>query len=343
MANETNYNPCRLKGNGATLNFPFNWCFIENTDIVVSIEDSTGEQTIQTLMEDYAINVYEGGGEVVFKTAPADDEYVIISRKTSNLQKTRYSTSTGFQGSEIEKSFDRVSCCLQDMVHVEDVFKTELQQNLDSFKTDIQQDFDDYTEEIDSKLDKVNAAADKINALDAAVEQAQASAATASEKALDAQHSAEEVAAQSEFIKTQYADKNLSNLSEAGKDVIKTTYAGVFGEALATKTDKQQAAKASMPSNTVVELTLGATNSTHIAPANGYMSFSASTTAVGGYVGLTRDDSNIIPEIAGLSYSPTNGKAVSVTIPVKMGDTVRSTYSNVSNTHLRFVNAEGDQ
>ena len=106
---------------------------------------------------------------------------------------------------------------------------------------------------------------------------------------------------------------------------------------------KNNLAALGMPSDTVVELTLGATNSTHIAPANGYMSFTASTTAANGYVGLTRDDSDTIPEIAGLSYSPTAGKAVSVTIPVKMGDTVRSTYNNIGYTHLRFINAEGDQ
>lgn len=119
--------------------------------------------------------------------------------------------------------------------------------------------------------------------------------------------------------------------------------ADALNEQIATKTDKQQAAKASMPSNTVVELTLGATNSTHIAPANGYMSFSASTTAANGYVGLTRDDSNVIPEITNICYCPIAGKAVSVTIPVKMGDTVRSIYNNIGYTHLRFINAEGDQ
>jgi hypothetical protein len=164
MANETNYVPCRIKGNGTTLNFPFGWNFIEDTDVVVNVEDVTGKQTIQALGDNYTINIYENGGEVVFKTAPADSEYVIISRKTSNLQKTKYSTSTGFQGSDIEKSFDRFSCNLQ-----------EMDNNIENFKTTItnatDEKIEDFETEVNNKIEQVNDAVEKLDKLDSTLAQ----------------------------------------------------------------------------------------------------------------------------------------------------------------------------
>ena len=47
--------------------------------------------------------------------------------------------------------------------------------------------------------------------------------------------------------------------------------AGRIGEQLATKTDMQQAAKASMPSNKYIDLTLNATGSSYTAPADGWV------------------------------------------------------------------------
>lgn len=117
MANEINYIPCKYKGNGTTLNFPFGWNYFNDSEIIVNIENSSGVQTVLTLGTDYEVKRDTTGGEVICKVAPTSEEYIIISRDTSNLQKTRYSTSVGFQGTEIEKSFDKVSCCLQDIVY----------------------------------------------------------------------------------------------------------------------------------------------------------------------------------------------------------------------------------
>ena len=164
MANETNYIPCKYKGNGTTQNFPFGWNFIEDTDVVVNVEDATGKQTIQTLGDNYTINIYENGGEVVFKTAPADSEYVIISRKTSNLQKTKYSTSTGFQGSDIEKSFDRFSCNLQEMDNNIENFKTTITNTTD-------EKIEDFETEVNNKIEQVNNAVEKLDKLDSTLAQ----------------------------------------------------------------------------------------------------------------------------------------------------------------------------
>ena len=56
--------------------------------------------------------------------------------------------------------------------------------------------------------------------------------------------------------------------------------AGRIGEQLATKTDMQQAAKAGMPSNRYIDLTLGASGTTYTAPADGWFIFRAQSTGV---------------------------------------------------------------
>ena len=113
-------------------------------------------------------------------------------------------------------------------------------------------------------------------------------------------------------------------------------------EQLATKTDMLQASGAGMPSNKYIDLTINASGMTYTAPSNGYMCFNGSATAVGGRVGLTRDDSSIIPIVASISSSPLAGRAVSAFIPVKAGDVVRCIYDNITSGHLRFTYAEGE-
>lgn len=138
-----------------------------------------------------------------------------------------------------------------------------------------------------------------------------------------------------EFQATNVQD-SLTELTERIIDV------GSIEEVLPTKTDKVQAAQASMPSNKYIELTINASGMTYTAPSNGYMCFSGSATAVGGRVGLTKDDSSIIPIIASISSSPVAGKAVSVSIPVKTGDVVRCIYDSITGAYLRFTYAEGE-
>lgn len=176
MANEMNYSPYKYKGNGTTVNFPFGWNFYEDTEVIVSIEDSSGVSNILTLNEDYTITADSVGGEVVCSVAPTSDEYIIISRNTSNLQKTRYSTSTGFQGSDVEKSFDKVSCNLQEMAYNIETFKT-------SFTETVNGEIENFENEVDGKIEQVSDAVTKLNKLDDTLAQCESSANSASESA----------------------------------------------------------------------------------------------------------------------------------------------------------------
>ena len=119
MANEVNYSPCKYTANGVTTEFSFTWKIFTETDLVVRLEDrTTGVQTTLVNGTDYVVYFGDVGGYIAFEDEeriPSSQYYIIISREVPDYQSKRYSTSTGFQGSEIENSFDKVSCNLQEV------------------------------------------------------------------------------------------------------------------------------------------------------------------------------------------------------------------------------------
>ena len=118
--------------------------------------------------------------------------------------------------------------------------------------------------------------------------------------------------------------------------------AGRIGEILPTKTDMQQAAKASMPSNRYIDLTPGATGTTYIAPADGWIAFVKKTTATGQFVSLSNN--TISMAIMGCNASDGSGSNTSCFIPCRKGDEVVTWYSAGGDVLiLRFIYAEGVQ
>ena len=118
--------------------------------------------------------------------------------------------------------------------------------------------------------------------------------------------------------------------------------AGRIGEQLATKTDMQQAAKASMPSNRYIDLTPGATGTTYIAPADGWIAFAKKITATGQFVNLSNN--TIGMSIMGCNASDGSGSNTSCFIPCRKGDEVVTWYSAGGDVlNLRFIYAEGVQ
>lgn len=116
MANEVDYIPCKYRGNGLTSHFSFRWKIFTEKDIIVQLEDVvSGKQVIQQYATDYSVSFNDVGGFVSFENPPAEDSYIVISRNVSDYQSKTYSTSTGFQGSELEDSFDEVSCNIQEL------------------------------------------------------------------------------------------------------------------------------------------------------------------------------------------------------------------------------------
>ena len=164
MANETSYTPAKYGGNGVNQDFSFTWRALKKEEIKVVLEDSEGEQTTLTQGSDYTLTLNNVGGSVHTTIAPANGYYIIISRNTSLYQTTKYSTSTGFQGSEIEKSFDRNSLCLQEMKYTIGTFREEFLFRLGEANQNIYNlldDAEDLVEKADYTLDKATEQADR--------------------------------------------------------------------------------------------------------------------------------------------------------------------------------------
>ena len=169
--NEVDYSPKSYIGNGITKEFSFDWKVFKNTDLIVKLIDSEDNETLQELAVDYTATIESVGGKIDFTTAPAEGITVVIERKLPLYQSTGYSTSSGFQGSEIEKSFDRVSCNLQDMDYNIETFKTsfssQTNDKIDANKADTDQQIEKFEDEVNQDItDFKNKVNENVSAMD---------------------------------------------------------------------------------------------------------------------------------------------------------------------------------
>ena len=94
-----------------------------------------------------------------------------------------------------------------------------------------------------------------------------------------------------------------------------------------------------MPSNKRVSLTLGASGSMYVAPANGWFCVSKVSTGSGQYINLINSTAEIR-----MSTNPANGVYGYVNVPAKTGDNVFVHYSLGGATEFFiFVYAQGEQ
>lgn len=115
------------------------------------------------------------------------------------------------------------------------------------------------------------------------------------------------------------ANVDLSNLTTAGKEV---------------------AAKVSMPSNSYIDLTLGASGSTYTAPADGYIIFSKSATAAYQHICL---QNNSAGSLRSRQNAPIANACMAIFIPVKKNDQILYEYSMGGATeNFRFIYAQGE-
>lgn len=117
-------------------------------------------------------------------------------------------------------------------------------------------------------------------------------------------------------LSTNFADISLSNINSTAKAKI---------------------ANLAMPSNSYIDLTLGASGSTYTAPADGYYSFAKKPTAIGQqmYIGVESGAR------FGLHASVLN--YLQATIPVKKNDIVQLTQNLGGDTAIwRFTYAQGE-
>ena len=94
-----------------------------------------------------------------------------------------------------------------------------------------------------------------------------------------------------------------------------------------------------MPSNKYIDLTLGASESTYTAPANGWYVVSKTSTASGQYMNMINTTNNISIE----TNATASGNWTRCYLPVKKGDNITIAYSVAGTTnYFRFIYAEGE-
>ena len=100
-----------------------------------------------------------------------------------------------------------------------------------------------------------------------------------------------------------------------------------------------------MPSYEFINLTLGATESEYIAPADGYFALGKIATSAGQYVtmGLLQEDKSS-SMICSKSIASINNQPLYVWIPVKTGQTIQIDYNASGSVQgFHFVYAEGSK
>lgn len=96
----------------------------------------------------------------------------------------------------------------------------------------------------------------------------------------------------------------------------------------------------SLPSNSYISLTLGASGSTYTAPADGWVALSKSSTGVNQFLALV-DSSNALRT---QSQSVASGAWLEIYLPVKKGRKFIAAYSvGGSTNYFRFIYALGSE
>lgn len=104
--------------------------------------------------------------------------------------------------------------------------------------------------------------------------------------------------------------------------------------------DKSTISGWSMPSNKYINLTLGASGTTYIAPANGWVALAKKTSAVNQYVFLSQKPN----QTSSQCWCPLSGQYIQTYIPVRKGDLFTANYSAGGEiAHFKFIYAEGEE
>ena len=104
-------------GNGSTTSFSVTFYFLENSHLQVIIRSSTGTETIKTLGTDYTVSGAgnPAGGSVVFGTAPASGQTVVIVRNVPLTQQTDYQANDPFPAESHEEALDKLTMLTQQL------------------------------------------------------------------------------------------------------------------------------------------------------------------------------------------------------------------------------------
>jgi len=104
-----------FNGNDVTTEFSFPYTFLEDSDLIVTLTDALGVDTIQTLTTDYTVTGagVDGGGAVTMIVTPATGESLFIRRTVSLTQEVDYITGDSFPAETHERALDKLTMVAQ--------------------------------------------------------------------------------------------------------------------------------------------------------------------------------------------------------------------------------------
>ena len=225
MTNEVSYAPIKYVCNGLSVDFAFPWKIFQAENLIVTIQGQEGVLTLE-LEKDFTVEFDDVGGNVKTNKAWPDGTILVVARNTDDYQSKDFTTSTGFQASEIEKAFDRVSCNLQEMDYnienFKETFSEQVGEEIDVLENVIEENKQEvlliqerFEDEVNTKIEQVSEAAGKINELEQAVLDAQGSAELAEQKAEVAEQKVQEATDILEDI-TEEGQKQITNIKRTG-------------------------------------------------------------------------------------------------------------------------------
>lgn len=210
--------------------FPIPFDYIKENDIYVFINNSP---TTDFIIENHQVKL-----TVIPSELPAT--ILIKSQTDITSAVTKWQDTSLLDDLNLTLSNNQLLYSTQELYDAFDNFSTEITQDVTQQITDLEnetnQQISEFKEDVNETIQEVSEAAEKINELETAVEEAKKAAATAESKATDAtlqasnattqaqlaQQAAQEAeAAVNEIESLNLADKDLSNITEAGKEVIR--------------------------------------------------------------------------------------------------------------------------
>lgn len=100
----------QYSGNGSTVAFAYDFRILNEDDLLVVVQNSSGTDSIQTITTNYTVNGVgnPGGGTVTMVTAPASGETLSLIQNAPPTQLTDYATGDGFPAEAHEDALDNV-------------------------------------------------------------------------------------------------------------------------------------------------------------------------------------------------------------------------------------------
>jgi microcystin-dependent protein len=103
-------------GNGSTTAFGYGFLVKLDTEIVVTVADAAGAETIKTLTTDYTVSGVgnSAGGDITFVTAPISTEEVVVTRTIAMTQATDLQNRKSVVPQVLEDAYDKLTRITQD-------------------------------------------------------------------------------------------------------------------------------------------------------------------------------------------------------------------------------------